>query len=346
MAAESGTDESGVGGDGIIEHGAIEHGTFGDAHAATAPTTTTTTTPVEAAVAVETVWRAESAKIVATLARFTGDVGFAEDLAQDAVADALAQWPGSGIPSNGAAWLTTVGKRKAIDAWRRQERLDTRYGAMARELLAEQIASTPGGGVSSDISQSADAYGSGNGSDSGSSSGSGSYGSGGSGGSGYGAGGYSTTGGTNEWNPDEIDDDVLRLVFVACHPVLSRDAQVCLTLRVVGGLTTEQIARAVLVPVATVQQRIVRAKRILRAAKVPFEVPDRIEFAARLDAVLEVVYLIFNEGYVATSGDGWGRVDVAAEALRLGLLLGQLMPREPEVHALVALMQFQSSRFD
>ena len=267
----------------------------------------------EVAAAVEAVWRAESAKIVATLARFTGDVGFAEDLAQDAVSDALLQWPGTGIPNNRAAWLTTVGKRKAVDAWRRREQLDNRYAAMGHELLIDQQAAenaASAGGVAAGL-------------------------------------GYkgSAAAGT-AWNLDEIDDDVLRLVFVACHPVLSREAQVCLTLRVVGGLTTEEIARAALVPVATVQQRIVRAKRVLRAAKVPFEVPEPGEFRARLGAVLEVVYLIFNEGYVATAGESWSRVDVAAEALRLGLLLGRLLPREPEVHALAALMQFQSSRFD
>ncbi|GGF14762.1 RNA polymerase sigma factor [Subtercola lobariae] len=253
--------------------------------------------------AVESVWRAEAAQIVATLARFTGDLGFAEDLAQDALTDALAQWPVTGIPSNGAAWLTTVGKRKAVDAWRRQQRLDTRYESMGHGLLTDQ-----------QLENAPDAR--------------------------------EMTSDGSAWNLDEIDDDVLRLVFVACHPVLSREAQVCLTLRVVGGLSSAEIARAVLVPVATVQQRIVRAKRVLRVAKVPFEVPERSEFQARLGAVLEVVYLIFNEGYVATSGDTWGRVDVAAEAMRLGVLLAGLLPREPEVHALVALMQFQSSRFD
>jgi RNA polymerase sigma factor (sigma-70 family) len=220
------------------------------------------------------------------LARVTGDVGLAEDLAQEAVADALAQWPESGVPRNPAAWLTAVAKRKAIDAWRRAERLDERYRAIAHGLEEDD-------GVS--------------------------------------------------WEP--VDDDVLRLVFAACHPVLPREAQVALTLRVVGGLTTEEIARLFLVPVATVQQRIVRAKKTLAAARVPFEVPEPNEWGARLGAVLGVVYLMFTEGYAATTGDRWIRPDLAQEALRIGRVLAGLVPREPEVHALVALMEFQASRF-
>ena len=234
----------------------------------------------------DAVWRIEGARVVATLARMTGDVGLAEDLAQEAVADALAQWPDSGMPDNPGAWLTAVAKRKAIDAWRRRDRLDERYRAIAR-----------------DLEEATD----------------------------------------DEWQP--IPDDVLRLVFTACHPVLSREAQVALTLRIVGGLTTEEIARMFLVPVATVQQRIVRAKKTLAAARVPFDVPDPAEWPTRLGAVLGVVYLVFTEGYSATAGDRWVRRDLAAEAVRLGRVLAALLPREPDVHGLVALMQFQSSRF-
>lgn len=235
---------------------------------------------------VDAVWRIEGARIVATLAKMTGDIGLAEDLAQEAVVDALKQWPESGVPHNAGAWLTAVAKRKAIDAWRRRERLDDRYRAIAH-----------------DLEQASD----------------------------------------EEWQP--IDDDVLRLVFTACHPVLSREAQVALTLRVVAGLTTEEIARLLLVPVATVQQRIVRAKKTLSAAKVPFEAPEPNEWRERLSAVLGVVYLLFTEGYAATSGDRWIRTELAHEALRLGRVLAGLLPREPEVHGLVALMEFQASRF-
>ena len=235
---------------------------------------------------VDAVWRIEGSKIVATLARVTGDLGLAEDLAQDAVAEALASWAGSGVPRNPAAWLTAVAKRRAIDGWRRRELRDDRYRALARDLDA-------------------------------------------------------TT--EDEWEP--IPDDVLRLVFAACHPALSREAQVALTLRVVASLTTEEIARMFLVPVATIQQRIVRAKKTLAAARVPFEVPDPADWPARLGAVLGVVYLVYTEGYSATSGERWVRSELAAEALRLGRVLAALLPREPEVHALVALMEFQSSRF-
>lgn len=244
---------------------------------------------VEVRRTVDAVWRIESARIVATLAKMTGDVVLAEDLAQEAVIDALKQWPELGIPANPGAWLTAVAKRKAIDTWRRQERLADRYRGIAHDLAAAP-GSTP-----------------------------------------------------EDWEP--IDDDVLRLVFIACHPVLAREAQVALTLRMIGGLTTEEIARLFLVPVATIQQRIVRAKKTLAAAKVPFEVPDPSEWRARLGSVLGVVYLIFTEGYAATSGDHWMRTDLANEALRLGRVLAGLTPREPEVHALVALMEFQASRF-
>jgi len=235
---------------------------------------------------VDAVWRIESARIVATLAKMTGDVGLAEDLAQEALVDALTQWPVSGVPQNAGAWLTAVAKRKAIDGWRRRQRLDERYRAIAHDLSE-------------------------------------------------------TT--EDEWQP--IDDDVVRLVFTACHPVLSRESQVALTLRVVAGLTTEQIARLLLVPVATVQQRIVRAKKTLSAAHVPFETPDPSEWMSRLSAVLGVVYLVFTEGYAATSGDRWIRTELAHEALRLGRILAELLPREPEVHGLVALMELQASRF-
>ena len=238
---------------------------------------------------VEAVWRIEGARIVATLARVTHDVVLAEDLAQEAVLDALRQWPESGIPQNPGAWLTAVAKRKAIDTWRRQERLDDRYQAIAHDLAA------------------------------------------------------SAGTGPDAWEP--IDDDVLRLVFIACHPVLAREAQVALTLRLIGGLSTEEIARLFLLPVATIQQRIVRAKKTLTAARVPFEVPDPSEWRARLGSVLGVIYLVFTEGYAATSGEQWMRPDLANEALRLGRVLEGLTPREPEVHALVALMELQASRF-
>jgi len=237
------------------------------------------------------VWRMQAAKIVATLTRSVGDVGFAEDLAQEALVDALMQWPSTGVPRNAAAWLTTVAKRKAIDVWRRQERLDERYAAMARELE------------------------------------------------------ISLAQGDSHWDPDRIDDDVLRLIFVAAHPVVPAEGRIALTLRVVGGLTTEEIARAFLVSTATVAQRIVRAKKTLAKANVPFEVPDRSEYPQRLSSVLSVIYLIYNEGYSASFGQRWIRDELCTEALRLGRILAALLDHEPEVHGLVALMEFQSSRF-
>ncbi|MGA1838511.1 RNA polymerase sigma factor [Herbiconiux sp. 11R-BC] len=240
----------------------------------------------EVAATVAAVWRIEGARVVATVAAMTRDLGLAEDLAQEAVADALLQWPESGVPQNPGAWLTAVAKRKAIDAWRRRDRLDERYRAIAH-----------------DLAEHAD----------------------------------------DVWEP--IDDDMLRLVFTACHPALSREGQVALTLKVVGGLTTEEIARLFLVPVATVQQRIVRAKKTLAAAHVPFEVPEPAEWKARLAPVLGVVYLVFTEGYAATTGDRWMRTELANEALRLGRVLAGLLPREPEVHGLLALMELQASRF-
>jgi RNA polymerase sigma factor (sigma-70 family) len=236
------------------------------------------------------IWRIESARVVATLARMTGDLALAEDLAQEAVVDALAQWPVSGVPDNPGAWLTAVAKRAAIDGWRRRERLDDRYRA-----IAHQLDESDGGGVD------------------------------------------------DAWQP--IPDDLLRLVFTACHPVLAREAQVALTLRIVGGLSTDALARLFVVPVATIQQRIVRAKKTLGAAHVPFEAPDPAEWRGRLDAVLAVVYLIFTEGYRATAGERWMRPELAEEALRLGRVLAGLLPREAEVHGLVALMELQASRF-
>jgi len=237
--------------------------------------------------AVEAVWRIESSRVIATLVRFTGDVGLAEDLAQDALVAALEQWPEQGIPRNPGAWLTAVAKRRAIDGWRRQSALRERYESIAHTLDAEG----------------------------------------------------------DEGDPDDvIRDDLLRLVFISCHPVLAPDARIALTLRLLGGLSTDEIARAFLVPSPTIGARITRAKKTLAAARVPFEVPDRSEIATRLAAVLEVVYLIFNEGYSATSGDDWMRPALTQEALRLGRILANLTPREPEVHALVALMELQASR--
>jgi RNA polymerase sigma factor (sigma-70 family) len=237
---------------------------------------------------IDAVWRMEAAKIVATLTRAVGDVGLAEDLAQEALVDALTQWPQTGVPRNPGAWLTTVAKRKAIDHWRRRDNLDAKYAAMARELEMQV---------------------------------------------------------DEAWDPDRIDDDVLRLIFISSHPVLSRENQIALTLRVVGGLTTEEIARAFLAPTATVAQRIVRAKKTLAAANVPFEVPPRDEYPQRLSAVLSVIYLIYNEGYSASFGQRWIRDELCSEALRLGRVLAALIPDEPEAHGLVALMEFQSSRF-
>lgn len=237
---------------------------------------------------VDAVWRMEAAKIVATLTRTVGDVGLAEDLAADALVDALEQWPKSGVPRNAGAWLTTVAKRRAIDLWRRQENLDSKYAAMARELESHV---------------------------------------------------------DEAWDPDRIDDDVLRLIFISAHPVLPAEGRIALTLRVVGGLATEEIARAFLTSTPTVAARITRAKKALSAANVPFEVPDRSEYPSRLSAVLSVIYLIYNEGYSASFGQRWIRDELCTEALRLGRVLAALVPDEPEVHGLVALMELQSSRF-
>jgi RNA polymerase sigma-70 factor, ECF subfamily len=243
--------------------------------------------------AIETVIRLESARLIAGLARYTGDVGLAEDLAQDAVLAALEQWPEEGVPRNPGAWLMTVAKRRAIDTFRRSSELDKKYAELARRLQAQGDAVTP------DFDKAF---------------------------------------------RDDIDDDLLRLIFTACHPVLSVQARVALTLRLLGGLTTAEIARAYLVPEPTIAQRIVRAKRTLAQAQVPFEVPGSEDRPARLSSVLEVIYLIFNEGYAATAGEDWTRPDLCAEAVRLGRVLAQLAPAEPEVHGLAALLEIQASR--
>jgi RNA polymerase sigma-70 factor, ECF subfamily len=250
-------------------------------------------TEARAQAAIETVIRLESARLIAGLARYTGDIGLAEDLAQDAVVAALEQWPSEGVPRNPGAWLMTVAKRRAVDFFRRNSELEKKYGQIGRALEAEGEAATP------DFDQA-----------------------------------FS----------DDIDDDLLRLIFTACHPVLSIQARVALTLRVLGGLTTTEIARAYLVPEPTIAQRIVRAKKTLAQANVPFEVPDAQQRPARLSSVLEVIYLIFNEGYSATAGDDWMRPALCAEAVRLGRVLAQLAPAEPEAHGLIALLEIQASR--
>jgi RNA polymerase sigma factor (sigma-70 family) len=243
--------------------------------------------------AIEAVWRAESRRIVAALTRITGDFGWAEDLAQEALVEAMAGWPDAGIPERPGAWLLAVGRRRAVDGWRRRERWEHREVLLAHDVrLAEGEHPVEAAG-----------------------------------------------------DPDRIDDDVLRLVFVACHPILPAQARLALTLRTVAGLTTEEIARVLLMTVPAVQQRIVRAKRMLADAGVPFEVPDRAERPARLASVLQVVYLLFTEGYSPAVGDRPVRTDVAREAVRLARVLAAVAPREAEVHALIALMEFQSSRF-
>ncbi len=243
--------------------------------------------------AAEAVWRIESARVIAGLARLVRDVGIAEDLAQDALVAALERWPESGVPDNPGAWLMAIGKKRAIDMIRRNRRLEDKQQELARDL-AIQLAM---GGA--DLEAALD---------------------------------------------DDIGDDLLSLIFTCAHPVLSGEARVALTLRLLGGLTTREIARAFLVPEATVAQRIVRAKRTLAEAHVPFEVPTGADRAARLSSVLEVVYLIFNEGYSATTGDDWLRPALCEDALRLGRILAGLAAREAEVHGLVALMEIQASR--
>ena len=244
---------------------------------------------------IDAVWRIESARLIAGLARIVRDVGVAEDLAQEALVAALEQWPESGVPDNPGAWLMGTAKHRAIDRIRRAEVHERKTRELARQLESE------GGATEhTDLAAAID---------------------------------------------DPFEDDLLRLVFTTCHPVLSTDARVALTLRLLGGLTTAEIARAFLVSDATVAQRIVRAKRTLTEARVPFDAPSRDELPGRLASVLEVIYLIFNEGYAATAGDDWVRPEVCEEALRLGRILAELMPAEPEVHGLVALMELQASRF-
>jgi RNA polymerase sigma factor (sigma-70 family) len=242
--------------------------------------------------AIDAVWRIESARLIAGLARLVGDVGVAEDLAQDALLAALEQWPRSGIPDNPGAWLMAAAKHRAIDGMRRGRMLERKHAELGVALAAEQR-------TGPDLDAAID---------------------------------------------DDIGDDLLRLMFTACHPVLAPEARVALTLRLLGGLTTEEIARAFLVPVATVQQRIVRAKRTLAEARVPFQVPRGAGRDARVASVLEVIYLIFNEGYSATAGEDWIRPGLCEDALRLGRILAGLMSAEPEVHGLVALMELQASR--
>jgi RNA polymerase sigma factor (sigma-70 family) len=250
----------------------------------------TARTPSDARRAVEAVWRMESARIVGALARYTGDFALAEDVAQEALAEALVGWATSGAPRDPVGWLLTVGRRRAIDAFRRRAGRDERYALLARDL--DEAA--PGADLLFD--------------------------------------------------PDVIDDDVLALIFTACHPVLSREARIALTLKVVGGLTTEEIARAFLVPVPTVQARITRAKKTIAAAHVPFEVPAGPDRRERLGSVLSVIYLIFTEGSSATAGESWMRTDLAYEAVRLARVLARL-EREPEVHSLLALLELTAARF-
>ena len=242
---------------------------------------------------IDALWRIESPKLIAGLARMVRDVGVAEELAQDALVTALERWPDSGVPDKPGAWLMATAKRRAIDVLRRRTLAERKHAELGREIEARQTATV------SEIDEALD---------------------------------------------DDVGDDLLRLMFTACHPVLSTDARVALTLRLLGGLTTPEIARAFLVPEATVAQRIVRAKRALSDAGVPFEVPRGDERMARLASVLEVIYLVFNEGYSATAGDDWVRPAMCEEALRLGRILAELMPEEPEVHGLVALMEIQASR--
>jgi RNA polymerase sigma-70 factor, ECF subfamily len=242
--------------------------------------------------AIEAVWRIESARLIAGLARLTKDVGRAEDLAQDALVAALETWPAKGIPEKPGAWLMATAKRRAIDEFRRGKRIERKHVELGRELET-----APGGGP--DLDAALD---------------------------------------------DSVGDDLLSLIFIACHPVLPTESRVTLTLRLLGGLTTAEIARAFLTSEPTIAQRIVRAKRALAEARAPFEVPRGAAFTERLGAVLEVVYLVFNEGYAATAGERWMRPELCEEALRLGRILAGLVPNEPEAHGLVALMEIQASR--
>jgi RNA polymerase sigma factor (sigma-70 family) len=242
---------------------------------------------------IEAVWKIESARLIAAIARVTHDIGIAEELAQDALVTALEVWPEEGIPDNPCAWLMTAAKRRAIDSLRRGRMLLQKHEEVARELEFQ----------------------------------------------------HQQLGDALERSLDQvIDDDVLRLIFTACHPVLAMEGRIALTLRLIGGLTTTEIARAFVVPEKTLGQRISRAKKTLSEAHVPFETPSGDELRRRVESVLLVVYLIFNEGYTATSGDEWMRAALAEEALRLGRILVQLLPNESEAHALVALMELQASR--
>ena len=243
--------------------------------------------------AIDAVWRIESAKLIAGLTRIVRDVGLAEDLAQDALVAALERWPESGVPDNPGAWLMATAKHRAIDIFRRSERIERKHEELVPELRERQETAV------SELDAALD---------------------------------------------DDIGDDVLRLIFMSCHPILSREARTALTLRLLGGLTTDEIARAFLVPEPTIAQRIVRAKRTLADAHVPFEVPRGAELSARLSSVLEVIYLVFNEGYSATAGDDIVRPALCEDALRLGRILAELDPEEAEVHGLVALMEIQASR--
>ncbi len=247
----------------------------------------------EAHRAIDAIWRIESPKLIAALARMVRDVGRAEELAQEALVAALEHWPDEGVPTNPGAWLMATAKRRAIDELRRDKLLVRKHEELGHELEVEREGAAP------DLDAALD---------------------------------------------DDVGDDLLRLVFTACHPVLSTEARVALTLRLLGGLTTEEIARAFLAPEPTIAQRIVRAKRTLAEAQVPFEVPRGPELGQRLQSVLEVIYLVFNEGYSATAGDDLMRPALCEDALRLGRVLAGLMPNEPEVHGLVALMEIQASR--
>ncbi|HEV8274645.1 MAG TPA: RNA polymerase sigma factor [Streptosporangiaceae bacterium] len=248
--------------------------------------------------AVEAVWRLESARIIAGLARLLRDVGLAEELAQDALVEALEKWPQTGIPANPGGWLMVAAKHRAIDRLRRDDALAGKITEIGYELRDRQRSAVSAGPADFD----------------------------------------------EVLDDDALKDDLLRLIFTACHPALSTESRVALTLRVLGGLTTEEIARAFLVPEPTVAQRIVRAKRALADRRIPFEIPPPEQRAQRLASVLEVIYLIFNEGYTATAGDDWMRPELCHEALRLGRILAELAPTEPEVHGLVALMEIQASR--
>lgn len=243
--------------------------------------------------AIDAVWRMESAKVIAGLARIVRDVGVAEELAQDALVAALEQWPKTGVPEKPGAWLMAAGKNRAIDYFRRNTLLERKHEELGRDIGEQQRTAVAGFDAAID---------------------------------------------------DDIGDDLLRLIFTACHPVLTPEVRVALTLRLLGGLTTDEVARAFLIPEATVAQRIVRAKRTLSEAHVPFEIPRGIDRAARLSSVLEVIYLIFNEGYSATAGEDWLRPALCDEALRLGRILAELARNEAEVHGLVALMEIQASR--